>query len=173
MKKILVLSDTHGDIDMTRRILQKHQDVDLRIHLGDVGFDLHEISSCCIVKGNHDRTNRLPMERIFQIEDKRLLCLHGNLFDEETVQEVFAIKGISSDKLMDLCMKILYTKLKNHAKEKHCDIVLFGHTHHQCCEELDGVLLINPGSICLGTPHNGYAIVCIDHNDVKVKLLQC
>lgn len=173
MKKILILSDTHGDIETTKRIMRMHQDVDMRIHLGDVGFAFDELDNCYVVKGNHDHMAELPNERIFQIEDRKLLCVHGNLYDDEIVHEVLAMKHLPSDKAMKRCMQLLYTKLKNHAKEMHCDIVLFGHTHQQFCEESDDVLLINPGSICFGIPCNGYALVYIHRDEVKVKLLQC
>ena len=50
--KILLMSDTHGEQEAARRILQEHAAADLKIHLGDVGFPLQEISECSIVKGN-------------------------------------------------------------------------------------------------------------------------
>ena len=32
------------------------------------------------------------------------------------------------------------------AKENHCDIALFGHTHCSMCAYTDGVYVMNPGS---------------------------
>ena len=60
--KILLMSDTHGELKTARSILQEHAAADLKIHLGDVGFPLREIDECTIVKGNHDRTQTAPQK---------------------------------------------------------------------------------------------------------------
>ena len=90
--KILLMSDTHGEQEAARRILQEHAAADLKIHLGDVGFPLQEIDECSIVKGNHDRSHRLPKKMKLTLEGRKAICLHGDIFDDETVQEVLAMK---------------------------------------------------------------------------------
>ena len=37
--------------------------------------------------------------------------------------------------------------IANYAKEKGCDVVLYGHTHRPLISKMDGVTLINPGSL--------------------------
>ena len=39
--------------------------------------------------------------------------------------------------------------LKSTAKQKGARIALFGHTHVPFCEEMDGILVANPGSLSL------------------------
>lgn len=168
--KILLISDTHGELDITRAILQKHMDIDLCLHLGDIGFDLTQLPySITAVRGNHDRNTRLPKKLKLKLEGHKLLALHGNIFDDETVQEVFAMKHVADEDLMELCMTTLYGKLAAYAKRKGCDILVFGHTHHQCQRIVDGVTLVNPGSIALGTPDSGYAIMTIKEAGVSVQ----
>lgn len=169
--KILLMSDTHGELDAARSILKQHADAELKIHLGDVGFPLQEISECSIVKGNHDRSHHLPKKLKLTLEGRKAICLHGDIFDDETVQEVLAMKNVPNDEIMDLCMRTLYEKLAAYAKRKGCDTLFFGHTHHQCFTEVDGVVLINPGSLCYGTPHSGYAVVEVHDCFIRAELL--
>lgn len=165
--KILLISDTHGAAEETADIMKQHPFMDRYIHLGDVGFPLQNLSHFTIIKGNHDKTSSLPHEKIFTFEKRHILCMHGNIFDEETIQEVLSMHSIDEKNLLDICMQTLYSKLAAYARKKECDTVFFGHTHHQCDVEMNGVRIINPGSVCLGTPHSGYAVINIDNDTIK------
>ena len=167
--KILLLSDTHGDLHTTKQILQQHTDVDVKIHLGDVGFPLQELDDCTVVKGNHDSNRYLPQELHLSLENREVLCLHGNLFDDETVQEVLSRKDVAQEDIMDVCTEILHTKLASYAKRKGCDTVFYGHTHHACFLEMDGVLFVNPGSVSFGVSKNTYALVTIHQKEMDVQ----
>ena len=79
------------------------------------------------------------------------------------------MKHVANEDLMELCMSTLYGKLAGYANRKGCDILVFGHTHHQCYEVVDGVTLINPGSVALGTPSRGYAIMTLTEKQVDVQ----
>lgn len=168
--KILLLSDTHGRLEVTRKIIEKHEDIDKFIHLGDVGFPLQELEQFQIVKGNHDRNTKLPLELQCTIEERSVLCLHGNIFDEETIQEILDMKNIANEELLDLTMNLLYSKLATYARNKGCDTVFFGHTHLQCTMEKDGVILINPGAVSFSMDKSGYAVVSIEQKNIDVKM---
>lgn len=90
--KILILSDTHGELDATREVIHEHSDADLMIDLGDIGFDLKELDGFVIVKGNHDKATKLPREKVIEVMGHRILCTHGDMFEAETIEEVFAMK---------------------------------------------------------------------------------
>ena len=45
MTKILVISDTHGDTTLAERVLNKNQDVDMVIHLGDYFRDADRLNN--------------------------------------------------------------------------------------------------------------------------------
>ncbi|MEG0470248.1 MAG: metallophosphoesterase family protein [Longicatena sp.] len=171
--KILVMSDTHGELEKTRRILENSEPVNIFIHLGDIGFPLQELSKFHLVCGNHDKDSSLPLELIMDLEERKVLCIHGNRFDDETILEVLSQKNIKSEDLMDFCMSTLYGKIASYAKRKGCDTVFFGHTHHQFSGVVDGVTLVNPGSVCFGTPQSGYAIVEIQHMEMVTRLYHC
>lgn len=166
--KILLISDTHGNLEDTHAILARYPDMDAYIHLGDIGFSCKELSKFQIVKGNHDTDTKLLNKHKFHFERRHIICIHGNIFDDETMQEVMNMHDVSSDKLMELCMYTLYKKLAAYAKRKGCDTMFFGHTHHQCMEEIDGVVLINPGSVNFGTPYSGFAVVDIHEKEIDV-----
>ena len=62
-------------------------------------------------------------------------------------------------------------KLSNRAKELNCDIVCFGHTHVAYLDQVNGVTLLNPGSLSHsrdGRPCS-YAILDIDENEIRVE----
>lgn len=57
-------------------------------------------------------------------------------------------------------------RLRLHAQEMGCSLVLFGHTHAACAQEEGGVLLVNPGALADGR----YAVVAIEDGRVRARL---
>lgn len=141
--KLLVLSDSHGDIDSMENLALQEQP-DLLLHLGDHYSDMEKLQArlpqlaCIGVRGNCDRPG--PGEsRLLTLEGKRILLTHGHL------QEV----------------KYDLDRLYFFGRKHEADLVLFGHTHRVCREEADGMLLLNPGSIGRGWPPS-YAVVRLE-----------
>lgn len=167
--KILLLSDTHGQLDETRNVIGAYRNMDAYIHLGDVGFELKELHQFDVVRGNHDHMDSLPYKMIKMFGKHRVACLHGNLFDNEVLVHMMDKAFDDKEDIMEACMNMLYDLLSNYAKTLDCDVLLFGHTHHQVCTEVHGVTLINPDSLCFGSPHSGYAIVDIQDEKIDVK----
>ncbi len=169
--KILILSDTHGELDATREVIHEHSDADLMIDLGDIGFDLKELDGFVIVKGNHDKATKLPREKVIEVMGHRILCTHGDMFEAETIEEVFAMKTDKDCDIMQLCMETLYRHIVRYAKKKQCDIVCFGHTHIRIHEIRDGVTLVNPGSLLFGMDGNdkSYAIMKLERSSIEVE----
>ncbi len=142
MTRILVVSDSHGNAERLRRIIDREKHFDYLVHCGDGVNDLMHVNipgeaTVLSVTGNVDVGRGLTGERIIHtvIGDKKFMITHGDLFG--------AHNG-------------LYL-LEKEAKKVGADIVLFGHTHIKYLRE--GIpLLFNPGSA-----NNGlYAIVEID-----------
>ncbi len=132
MKKILVISDTHGRTKNLEKILPKEKPLDYLFHLGDVGKDADYIEvlaecPCAFVAGNNDFYSDLPAERLPKIEDIRFFMTHGHQYYVNAYQSLLA----------------------KTAKEKGASVALFGHTHVPFCKEIDGVLVLNPGSLSL------------------------
>lgn len=131
--RILVLSDTHGDISRACQVyhrLQKQGQVDLIIHCGDYYKDAIHMSerlgaSIVWVKGNTDGSFSENDYAIVDTECGSLLVTHGHMEN------------------VDFSQQNLYYK----ALEHDCCAAVFGHTHRAVSAEAGGIHLFNPGSL--------------------------
>jgi putative phosphoesterase len=149
--KILVASDSHGN---TQALLDAVFDTapQLFLHLGDYERDCDKIRAVYplltvrAVRGNGDVRSREPDYDEFVQEDRKIFMTHGHLHGVKT----------SLDSVL------------NAGFLRRADILLFGHTHRAFREELDGMLVLNPGSIGFGA--KTYAVLEIEHGAVKCEL---
>ena len=128
--KILVVSDTHGDIGKLIEYVSKLEGIDYLFFLGDYvddGIKLREILNipATIVRGNGDY-GRLEFneDETIEIQGKRIFLTHGHNYN--------LMSGLHS----------LYYK----ALEVKADLVLYGHTHLPKIIKKDGITIMNPGS---------------------------
>lgn len=153
--KIYVISDSHGDFDSLYKIFKKASPApDLLIFLGDGIKEINDISSIfniplIAVRGNNDIDADEPYERIEIIQNHRIFITHGHGY------RIYKGKEI----------------LINKVKENNCGIALFGHTHVQYMEKLDGITFFNPGAIKFARSGSkrGYGIINIDCEEVNFK----
>jgi len=141
VKKILVVSDSHGNYTRLNKIIKKEYPFDYIVHCGDGVTDLFQAevpsdAKVLRVTGNVDLGRGLDLERV-QIEEingKRIMVTHGDIF---SVQNGFDM-------------------LINQGKREGADIIFFGHTH---IEYLFGnsPVLFNPGA----ANHGQYGVVTI------------
>ena len=132
--KALIVSDTHGMNDNLFKVIKKVGKVDLLIHAGDVhgAEDMIRDAAGCPVKivlGNNDFSYDLNNEEEFDFDGYRVLLTHGHR------HSVY----YGTDRLF-------YT-----ARERGCDIVIYGHTHVPSLEydEDFHIYAVNPGSLSL------------------------
>ena len=153
------MSDSHGDTTLAEKVLKKHQDVDIVVHLGDYFRDadkLHELYPDIqfeYVYGNSDfMIGDVPMEKLLEIEGQRILLTHGHRYSVKW--------GIER----------LHTKAHN----ENIQLLLFGHTHISQMEHGPGYIILNPGSISdpRGDDDESYAIVIIDNAKINVELMR-
>lgn len=135
--KILLISDTHGDVTKVMMILERIKDIDRIIHCGDYQSDawmLEDATGIPVtsVKGNCD--GRGSDRQVLETPAGKLLITHGHI---EAV-------GFTYNNL-------IYAA----EEEGDCAAVCFGHTHVPFCEDFDGLWLVNPGS--LTDPRGGSA----------------
>ena len=127
MKKIVVLSDTHGNLSAIEKLLPIIQESDYLFHLGDYERDIKLFerefvgNKLFTVKGNCDGGGD---DLVLDIENVKILLTHGDKY------------GVKND----------LTRLKYKAEELGVNAVFYGHTH--CAEVLEenGVLYVNPGT---------------------------
>lgn len=128
--KILIVSDTHKAHVSLEQVLEREKPIDMLIHLGDVegGADYIEALADCpvhIVAGNNDYFSDLPQEEEFVVEGNHIFITHGHYY--------YVAMGEQD--------------LIKEAKGREADIVMYGHTHKPSLHEVDGLMVINPGSI--------------------------
>ncbi len=144
--KFLVMSDSHGSINEIDVVLDRHKDIELIFHCGDVDYKKNEIDKRNIkcVNGNAFRDRYFEDELFLIIEDKKFLVTHGHKY--------FVKSGLS--------------RIKDAVKNADIDFCLFGHTHEMHFEKYGKALIINPGSI--RTPHNPFyeASYCLYDNGI-------
>lgn len=155
--KILVLSDTHGDIDKAEKAIKSNSDVDLIIHLGDYFRDAQKLSSMFpeipfeYIYGNSDfMIEDVPAEKLLEYDGKKIFITHGHRYS----------------------VKWDYEKLHKKAEEMCVDLLLFGHTHIADVIEKGNYFLVNPGSISdpRDDSNESYAIIEINEKKLQPKL---
>lgn len=129
-KKILVVSDTHGDPTRLIDTIEKEKPFDIMIHCGDAECSegrLMMLSDTTVygVQGNNDYFYDYPAKREFEINGIKFYLTHGHLDGVHF--------GID---------KIGYA-----AKAKGAKVALYGHTHIPHLEEMEGITFLNPGSL--------------------------
>ena len=130
MKTLIIVSDTHGNTKAIADLLPKIAENDYVIHLGDGAGDMRETRSLYpdkvyVVGGNCDFLTLLPKEGELEVERLKIFYTHGHKYGVKDGREMLAAE----------------------AKRRGCDIALYGHTHVAMIDEIDGVTLINPGSL--------------------------
>ena len=130
MKKLVILSDTHGSSAGMRTLSSLFAENDYIVHLGDGGQEVREVrreypEKVYACAGNCDLYSALPDEGELELEQVKILYCHGHRY------------GVKEN---------LY-RLAEEGKRRGCQVVLYGHTHVSQITEIDGVTLINPGSL--------------------------
>ncbi len=151
MKRILVVSDSHGAVDKLDLILHSQPQAKIVFHLGDGERDLellmHKYPGKYFhrVAGNCDYLSDLPVDIVDEIEGKRFYACHGHT---QLVKY-----GIAS--------------LAEAAAKENASVALYGHTHVQDTTYRDGILFFNPGSVRRGE----YGAIDVAENGILPVLL--
>ena len=131
--RILVVSDTHGDLRNLLSAVKAQPNAEVIIHCGDgdeqVQYLKNTIKDKMIVgvRGNCDFGSTLPSKETLRVCGKTIFVTHGHLY-----QAKFTTYNL-------VCA----------AREEKADILLFGHTHNAMNEYDDGLYIMNPGA-CSG-----------------------
>jgi hypothetical protein len=133
MIKILVVSDTHGQIEHAVECIKKEGPYDRMIHLGDQVEDAVRLANWLgieqldVCAGNCDYPSEGVSEKILNIDGVTIFMTHGHKYG----------------------VKFTLDRLYYRAKEVGAKIALYGHTHQRRMVEERGVTLFNPGSLSL------------------------
>ncbi|MEK6796802.1 MAG: YfcE family phosphodiesterase [Spirochaetota bacterium] len=126
--KLLVVSDTHGNIDAIEKMVASEPDIHGIMHLGDGISDL--------------MTAEIPMH----IERH---CVNGNCDaargHPRTLESTFGGVGVVAAHGDSYNVKQTLTSLRSKVIRSEAPLGFFGHTHERTHSDENGVKLINPG----------------------------
>ena len=129
MKRIVVVSDTHGNTVRLSGILTRERPFDILVHCGDGVGDLFHAGvprevTIVRVSGNIDVARGGDWERtaFFEADGSRFMVAHGDQY------------GVHRD----------HTWIEREGRAMNADVVLFGHTHLRYHGQ-GRPILFNPG----------------------------
>lgn len=156
MKKIIVLSDTHGNRRFVEKLFPLFAENDYVIHLGDGAADMAEVyrafpEKTFVCQGNCDfvRPVYSAPEWEIEVENCRVFCSHGHKY------------GVKSG----------LNEYKTEAKKRNCAIALYGHTHESRITQEDGVTILNPGNGTAYSTDLSYAYIVINGDKVTATIV--
>ena len=132
MKKILIISDEHGETDITNKLLSDNK-YDLKIHLGDSLENINWLENNFdkFVQGNNDNFIFDKWYEEFEYEGIKFNIFHGTRL---------------------ISMNPDYKKILE-SFDNESDVYLFGHNHLKSDVVIKNKRFINPGSV--GLPRDG------------------
>ena len=147
--KITVVADSHKEFHILKSVAGANTDADLFIHLGDGQYELIDVANLypsmkfVFVKGNADHGN-IKEERVITVGGLKIFCAHGHTL------------GVH-DNLERLLDRAIYHE---------CSIALYAHTHLFKTDFINGVYVMNPGSISEPRGKNPptYGVIEVDEN---------
>lgn len=129
--KILIVSDSHGDVRNIDDVLRRVKPIDMLIHCGDIegSVDYLEKKAQCptyVVQGNCDwGRDYIEKDLVVDIGKMKAFITHGHRYGVNV-----SLDGLISE-----------------AKKNGAEIALFGHLHVPMIEKKEGMMILNPGSI--------------------------
>lgn len=148
----LIVSDTHGQHMMFREVLELTGPIQGLIHLGDseiteesLQLMVGEKTKIYLVRGNRDHEGKLPLDQLIEIAGKKLFLTHGHRYK------------------VDGGTKLLEAR----AKSLGAEVAMYGHTHRPDERIVEGLKIINPGSLSRPRQENGkqsYMLLEIDED---------
>lgn len=181
MAKITIglIADTHvpdrkRELDPQVIAIFKQAGVSLILHAGDISVpgvltELEQVAQVKAVRGNRDwfGFKDLPLTRVIEIGGKRIGLTHGHLSWGSYVRDklAFLLRGPQSFEFF----------AQRAAKEiDGVDALVFGHNHEPMIKEIDGKLVINPGSACCQVLENkapSVALLHIDGGEMRAEIV--
>jgi putative phosphoesterase len=163
-KKLLVLSDSHGSVsaltavlDWANAFIPPNGTICAAACCGDGIADLRAAAEATgfysdwkTVLGNNDYGVQAPEAAVFDFADHRFFMAHGHRY------------GLYSG----------YHNILAAAKNSDADIALFGHSHIPFYKVINGITLINPGSVARPRSRVGasFAVIeCPEGEAIKVE----
>lgn len=155
MIKLCIFSDSHGTAEGMIRAVEKEWPA-LCFFLGDGERDLRQLQErfpalpVYAVRGNCDLRSSLSSSLSCTVAGLRIFATHGHLYQVKYEPEL--------------------ETLREAARENGAALALFGHTHHPCLRSIDGITVLNPGTVGR-TAHPSYAVLKVEQGRFTAELM--
>ncbi len=161
--KWCIASDIHGSAFYCQKMLAAFdaEQADRLLLLGDVLY--------------HGPRNDLPKEyapktvlALLNERKDRILCVRGNC-DTEVDQMVLDFPILADYAVLCAGQRLIYVthghkfNTKNLPPLQPGDVLLHGHTHIPACEETDGILYCNPGSVSIPKAASAHSYMTLEN----------
>ena len=141
--KLVVVSDTHRDVEGLKAVFRIEQPADYFLHLGDSELDEVYLEPFFSIKGNCDHFVNYRKTAIIETP-------FGNVFMIHNLNQM--------------------PKDKDFLTTNNIKVVLFGHTHKRYDKEIKGARYLNPGSLVY--PRDGlkpsYLVIKFSINKIDI-----
>lgn len=156
--RVLIVSDTHGDIDSNIAVMS--MEVDIVLHCGDIG-DAHVLSALQpqgrvhVITGNNDTPARAPaqdLSLLAELSETCVLDLPGG--------QLVAIHGHRQvpARLRHQSLRRLFPNMK---------CIAYGHSHRMVIDVDEDPWVVNPGAAGRDRTHGGPSCLLLDATDEK------
>lgn len=155
--RLLVISDSHGEIYKAATAVRNTENVDILLHLGDYFRDAQRLQEMFpglrveYIYGNSDfMVGNTKSEKLLVCDGVKIFMTHGHRYS----------------------IKWGYDRLYMKADDVHADLMLFGHTHVAEILRHNGRVFLNPGSISesRSVKSESYAVIDIKNGIFDHKL---
>ena len=137
MTRILVISDTHGNLTRLRDLVLNCPSIDYYLHLGDGQTPEELLNPFVTVRGNCDFAFMFRPSRTIKTPHGEIYMSHINTFSKDD----FDFKSET--------------------------IFLHGHTHVTGVKEKDNKVYINPGSVTIPKENTNRGYIILENNTFK------
>ena len=168
--KLMVASDIHGSLYYAKAIIDRfiEEKADKLVLLGDIYY--------------HGPRNPLPKDynpmevsKLLNQYKEKLIVVHGNC-DSEVDQMISEFQFVENSMMLLDGKKFMFThghKLNKDNLEKGAyDVLCYGHFHINMMERVDGILILNPGSVSLPKENSKSGYIIIDNGVAYQKDIQ-
>lgn len=142
--RVLVLSDPHGYQDFMQRAISSQPDAEAVVFLGDGAGNFEACKKLLngkhvyAVKGNNDFCCEYPKNRVITENGTNIYITHGHY--------EYVKSGLH--------------RLLSETRSNGCTLALYGHTHIQKTDYVNGIYLFCPGALMKGE----YGVVDLTDN---------
>lgn len=137
---LLVVSDTHGTMNLFNKILEKYSlnSFSHLIHLGDNYSDIQEVIDQNMIHSERVPGTRCPEYSNRYIDNRKFIDILDwkiCISHTPTVDSADLINDPDPDRIIN---------------QAQCDVFMHGHTHAPRLQSVEKTLVMNPGHLCEG-----------------------